>query len=145
MPTVADLIKAKGSQVFTVDELATVLDAAREMNAKRVGALVVTRGGGGQVAGIFTERDILTRVVAGERDPKTTRVRDTMTPDPIICALNTDLDQVRAVIREKRVRHIPVVERGELRGMVSIGDLNQIEARILAETIVYLEQYAVRT
>lgn len=143
MPTVADLIKAKGSQVFTVDELSTVLDAAREMNAKRVGALVVTRAG--KVAGIFTERDILTRIVAGERDPKTTRVRDTMTPDPIVCALNTDLDQVRAVIREKRVRHIPVVERGELRGLISIGDLNQIEARILAETIVYLEQYAVRT
>lgn len=143
MPTVADLIKAKGSQVFTVDELSTVLDAAREMNAKRVGALVVTRAG--KVAGIFTERDILTRIVAGERDPKTTRVRDTMTPDPIVCSLNTDLDQVRAVIREKRVRHIPVVERGELRGLISIGDLNQIEARILAETIVYLEQYAVRT
>lgn len=143
MPTVADLIKSKGSQVFTVDELSTVLDAAREMNAKRVGALVVTRAG--KVAGIFTERDILTRIVAGERDPKTTRVRDTMTPDPIVCSLNTDLDQVRAVIREKRVRHIPVVERGELRGLISIGDLNQIEARILAETIVYLEQYAVRT
>lgn len=145
MPTVADLLKTKGSQVFTVDELATVLDAAREMNAKRVGALVVTRGGDRRVAGIFTERDILTRIVAGERDPKTTRVRDTMTPDPIVCTPGTDLDQVRAVIRERRIRHIPVVDQDELRGMVSIGDLNQIEVRILAETIQYLEQYAVRT
>lgn len=145
MPTVADLLKSKGSQVFTIDADASVLDAAREMNQRRIGALVVTSDGGRRLAGIFTERDILTRIVAGEKDPKATRMRDVMTADPIVCSPNTDLDQLRAVIREKRIRHIPVVESGQLRGLVSIGDLNQSEVRVLAETIQYLEQYSVRT
>jgi CBS domain-containing protein len=143
MPTVADLLKQKGSQVFTIDAESTVLEAAQQMNQRRVGSLVVTRSG--RVAGIFTERDILTRIVAGQRDPRTTRVRDAMTSDPIVASPSTNLDQLRAVMREKRIRHIPVIHDEELCGMVSIGDLNQIEVRVLAETIQYMEQYTIRS
>jgi CBS domain-containing protein len=142
MSTVATLLKSKGRQVVTIEPEATVLQAARLMNTHRIGSVVVVESG--SPIGIFTERDVLTRVVAGERNPKTTRVRDVMTERILTCSPDTTLDAVRHTIRTERVRHLPVVEDGKLCGMVSIGDLNTAEVKVLCETIQYLEQYTYR-
>lgn len=142
MSTVANLLRGKGGQVVTVEPEATVLQAARLMNTHRIGSLVVVEGG--RPVGIFTERDLLTRVVAAEKSPSATRVRDVMTDRVLTCTPDTALDAVRHTIRSERVRHVPVVEDGRLCGMVSIGDLNTAEVKVLCETISYLEQYTYR-
>lgn len=129
----------KGSDVMTIAPTATALDAARAMNERKIGSLVVVLGK--QVVGIITERDILTRIVAAERSPSRTKVQEVMTPNPISCLPETPLDEVRGVMHERRVRHVPVIESGLLTGMVSIGDLNAAEARELTQTIGYLKAY----
>lgn len=142
MSTVASLLNSKGRQVVTIDPEATVVQAARLMNAHRIGSVVVISDG--RPIGIFTERDVLTRVVALERDPALIRLREVMTDRIMTCTPETSLEAVRHTMRSERVRHLPVVEDGKLCGMVSIGDLNSAEVKVLCETISYLEQYTYR-
>lgn len=154
MSTVADVLHAKekagrGIAVLTIGPDDSVLDAARRMNERKIGSLVVTDDGTprGDVLGIITERDILTRVVAAERPPASTAVGRVMTSPVISCAERTTLDELRTVMREKHIRHVPVVsgnDPGSLKGMISIGDLNTAETEVLEETIRYLETYMYR-
>jgi CBS domain-containing protein len=139
MPTVRDILSRKGNLVHTVTTDATVLDAAREMNERHVGALVVTRGE--KVVGIFTERDILNRVVAQQRDPAQTAVQDVMTAPIACCAPQTTRAECRAVMKNRRIRHLPVVDGERLCGIVSIGDILEVEGAEQAETIQYLYEY----
>lgn len=146
MPNVADLLNAKGSMVHTVFRTDTVLEAAKSMNERRIGALVVVDSGYPEVpVGMFTERDVLTRVVAEERQPGTTKIGDVMTARILTCALSTDLDEVRNVMRSERIRHLPVLDnQHRLCGMISLGDLNHAQVKVLVETIQYLEMYGSR-
>jgi len=144
MTTVGDILRGKGAYVHTVDEGATILVAVRVMNDRRVGSVVVTKPDG-EVVGILTERDLLTRVLARELDPRTTLVHDVMTRDVYWCTPDTPLDELRQHIRERRIRHVPVRDMlGELRGMVSIGDLNAYETASLCCTVSSLEAYISR-
>lgn len=140
MSKVVDLLRSKGADVYTIRPEQTVLDAAREMNLRRVGALVVTKEDRVPM-GIVTERDILTRVVAGELSPASTAVGDVMTSRLISCSTSTPLEELRDAMRRNRIRHVPVIEDGRLCGMVSIGDLNVAEVKVMSETIKYFEQY----
>ena len=117
------LLSRKGSSVFSVPALATVAEAVRVMNSHKVGSVVVTQSGG--LVGIFTERDVLTRVVAAGRAPETTSVSDVMTHNPVTVSPNSSVEQVMSVITERRVRHLPIVEPGSdaVLGMISIGDV----------------------
>lgn len=146
MPNVADLLNVKGSTVHTVFKSDTVLDAARVMNERRIGALVVVEPGYSEIpVGIFTERDVLTRIVVEERSASGTSVGEVMTSRILTCALTTDLDEVRNVMRIERIRHLPVLDaRHHLCGMISLGDLNQAQVKVLVETIHYLELYGTR-
>jgi CBS domain-containing protein len=140
MYQVSELIGQKGSAVVAISPRASVLDAARAMNERRIGSLVVLNPDG-DVIGIITERDILTRIVAAERSPSATRVEEVMTPKPIMCGMETPLEELRCVMTEKRVRHIPVLSDGKLAGLISIGDLNAVEAQEMTQTIGYLKAY----
>ncbi|MBZ0172600.1 MAG: CBS domain-containing protein [Phycisphaerales bacterium] len=126
--------------VATVTPGTTVLDAARLMNDQHIGSLVVTDADGG-VAGIITERDFLRRVIAAEKTPAETPVRDVMTRDVLTCSPHTKLDEIRGVMREKRIRHLPVIDERGLHGMISIGDLNFAESQNLSEQVNHLESY----
>ena len=139
MATAQQMLKEKGDTVYTVEPDATVLVAAQKMNEHHVGSLVVTKDG--RLAGIFTERDILRRVVGEGRDPEKTTVGEVMTTAVACAAPETTLDEMKHVMREKRIRHLPVVVDGQVIGMVSIGDLNRAENSVQAQTIRYLEQY----
>ena len=141
MHTVADILasKATPADVETIGPDESVLDAARHMNERHIGALMVREKDA--LAGIVTERDILTKLVAGKRDPEQTRVRDIMTDRVVCCTPSTTLDELRNVMREKRIRHMPVLDGTKLVGMVSIGDLNFAENTTLNETIRYLEEF----
>jgi CBS domain-containing protein len=139
MATVLDLLAIKGTHVFSIGPEATILDTALLMNEHKIGSLVVLNGG--QIVGIITERDILQRVVVTQRHPARTTVREVMTNEVLCCEPSTCLDEVRGVLKHRRVRHLPVVEGNELRGLVSIGDLNAYDARDHEVTIHALQEY----
>jgi CBS domain-containing protein len=95
-----------------------------------------------RVVGIMTERDVLTRLVVEQRDPARTLVEEIMTSDVAFCSLETTLDELSSIMREKRIRHMPVCDAdGKLQGMVSIGDLNAWHAHGQQEEIHHLHEY----
>ncbi len=110
-------------RVQTIPQGVSILEGARKMNEHHVGSLVVLDTFD-RMIGIISERDILTRVVADQRDPVSTLIQDVMTRDVVSCDAQTPLTQVRSIMSEQRIRHIPVLEDGALVGMISIGDLN---------------------
>ena len=117
------VLAEKGGTVHSVPPDATVLDAVREMNRLRVGCVVVMEGD--RLVGIFTERDVLTRVVDGGRDPASTPVAEVMSREVVCVGPEITVQQAMAVITEKRCRHLPVMEGDRLVGLVSIGDLTR--------------------
>ena len=140
MPTVADIISKKGSTVHTISPGATVLEATNKMNQHKLGALIVMNDG--QLVGMFTERDVLRRVIGEQRDPATTRIAEVMTGDVICCSPRTDMDEVSQIMQQRRVRHIPVCDDdGKLHGLVSIGDVNAYHVTHQEATIEYLNEY----
>jgi len=140
MPTVRDVLALKGESLQTIDSQSTVLDATRKMNKYKIGALVVMEQG--RVLGILSERDVLTRVVAEELPPAAVEVRAVMTREVICCAMDDDLDEVSAIMKTRRVRHIPVCDcEGALHGIISIGDVNAQYASNAEQTIHFLNDY----
>jgi CBS domain-containing protein len=140
MGTVREILGKKGSQVWSVGKEATVLDAALLMNEHRVGALVVLEEG--RVAGMFTERDVLQRIVAARRDPVTTRVAEVMTEEVVCGTLETSVEEARGAMKNRRIRHLPLVDGDRrLLGLISIGDLNAHEVSSKELTIHLLQEY----
>ncbi|MCG3139064.1 MAG: Inosine-5'-monophosphate dehydrogenase [Phycisphaerae bacterium] len=139
MPIVQEILKTKGQEVKACADDTTVLEAAKVMAQNRIGAVVVTSGP--KVVGIFTERDVLNRIVALGREPANTLVREVMTSPVACCQLNTKLTECKAVMSSRKLRHLPVVEDGELRGMISMGDITSREVTDQATTIEYLSEY----
>lgn len=129
-----------GERVVTIAPTATVLEAAQLMTARGIGGLVVPDGAGG-AGGIFTERDVLRRVVNDGRDPATTRVSEVMTAPVLTVSPDTPLDECRRLFTGRRIRHLPVVEGGALTGVVTSGDLIAYEADEAKATIEHLEGY----
>ena len=140
MVTVQELLARKGSHVITVGTNATVLDAALVMNEHHVGAVVVLDEG--KIQGMFTERDVLRRVVGERRDPTQTVVSEVMTRDVFCCTPQTGLEEARGTMKNRRIRHLPVVDGdNRLLGLISIGDLNAHEATAQEQTIHLLQEY----
>lgn len=138
--TVDLLLKEKGTTVFCVDEETTVEAAVAEMNRHRVGSILVQSAG--KIVGIFTERDVLTRVISSGRDSRTTLIREVMTADYKWITRDTSVEDAMQLITDKRVRHLPVLDDGKPVGLVSIGDItrwllkvNEMEAENLRRYI----------
>ena len=150
MAQVSDVLAIKGARVFAIGPQATAMEATQLMNRHKIGALVVTRRQSDlgelrecdRVAGMFTERDVLTRLVGERLDPDRTPVEAVMTADVVFARPETDLEDVAVLMREKRIRHLPVCdEEGALLGLISIGDLNAWRARGQEMEINYLYEY----
>ena len=137
METAQSVLDTKGGEVTAIDWSTTVGEAADLMNAENIGALVVTDGE--KAVGIFTERDILTKVVALRRNPDDTRVSEVMTGSVACCRRDTRLAECRAVMSEKGIRHLPVVEDGKLYGLLSSRDVISGEMVDKQDTIKFLE------
>ena len=114
-------------------------EAAREMELHHVGAILVLEGA--RIVGIFTERDVLWRVVAAGLDPKTTPLGRVMTRDPATVGPATSIQHVMDVFTERRFRHMPVVDGGGLRGLISIGDVLRWAAEVHRQEAEQLKQY----
>ncbi|WP_322053927.1 CBS domain-containing protein [Paraburkholderia bannensis] len=140
MTSVAQVLKSKPEQVVhTIGANDSVYEAIRLMAEKHIGALVVLDGEA--IVGIVTERDYARKIVLMDRSSKTTAVRDIMTPHVRFVQLDQTTYDCMALMTERRMRHLPVMEDGKLIGMVSIGDLVK---EIIAEqqfTISQLEHY----
>jgi|SRR5436190_19005327 len=140
MTNVKTVLLGKGPQVHTISSGATVADAVRKMNDLSIGALVVRDGG--HVTGIFTERDVLRRVVGEGRQPGETMVAEVMTADIVCCRPETEIDDVASMMKDRRVRHVPVIDSDhELVGLVSMGDVNACHASSQAAHIEFLNEY----
>ena len=140
MPMVDQILQQKGSHVHAIGTGASVLDAAVVKNEHKIGALVVLDEG--RVVGIFTERDVLRRVVVEGSAPEKTHVGDVMTTEVACCRSLTKIAEARSVMKNRRIRHLPVVnEDSVLEGMISIGDLNAFEADEQELTIHFLHEY----
>ncbi len=108
----------------------SVGEAARIMRERKVGAVLVTEND--RLAGIFTERDVLAKVVADGRDPEGTTVGDIMTPNPFSVGPETSVHTAMRIMREKNMRHLPVVDDGTILGIVSVRDMIQASINDLA-------------
>jgi len=140
MATVKDILATKDSQVVSIQPDATVLEAAVLMNQHRIGCLVVMSDD--RPVGVFSERDVLRRVVVQRRDPAQTKVREVMTTELVCCEPGTTQEEAQTVMKNRRIRHLPVVDSNHrLLGLVSIGDLNAFNANTKEQTIHVLEQY----
>jgi CBS domain-containing protein len=121
MRTVRHLLEAKAPEVFAIGPDAPVIDAIRLMAEKRIGAVVVMQAG--RLVGILSERDYARKIVLQGRSSKDTPVRDIMTSDVISVGLNDTADRCMQLVTDKRIRHLPVLDGGNVLGVVSIGDL----------------------
>ncbi len=140
MPRVQDILATKGTEVQTVSPETSVLNAARLMNQHHIGCLVVVDGA--RVVGMFSERDILRRIVVLCRDPGETKVDEVMTTEVICCRPHTTVLEARGVMKNRRIRHMPVLDDDEqLVGLISIGDLNAHDMHERESTIYIMEQY----
>jgi CBS domain-containing protein len=136
---VAALLERKGSAVHAVASTITIADAVAEMNKNRIGCVIVLEEG--RIAGIFTERDVLRRVVGADVDPKTTLIADVMTRDVHTISPETTVDETMALFAERRCRHIPVVDKGRLTGLISIGDISRWVADSCQAEADHLKNY----
>ena len=118
---VKDLLETKNKKVWTIEPRASVYDAIAKMANKQIGALVVTEEN--KVVGIITERDYARKVILQDKSSKSTAVREIMTERVIYVQPNQTIEECMALMTEKRIRHLPVLDGDKLIGMVSIGDV----------------------
>ena len=144
--TVGDLLKIKGAKVETIAAAEPLLEAIRRMSEKHIGCLaVVTQAG--KLSGILSERDVLWKVIAAGKSPKTHAVKDAMTPlkqmDTVSPAQT--VEECMGLISGRRHRHLPVLADGKLTGLISIGDVVKFMLDAQQSTIDSLEKYITGT
>jgi CBS domain-containing protein len=135
----SSILEEKSADVLQIDGGATVFEAITKMVDANVGSLLVTEDG--EVAGIMTERDYLRRVTLQGRTDKETAVRDIMSSPLVVATPETSIDECMAMMTDRRIRHLPVVDGGEVVGVISIGDLVKFRSKQQAFEIKYLTDY----
>ncbi len=139
MGRVADILRLKGSKIYSIRSDATVYEAVGAMVSHNVGSLLILDSD--DVRGIITERDYLREIVLKGRTSKDTLVRDIMTIQVVCVEPNRSIDDCMAIMSTQRIRHLPVVEDGRVVGLVSIGDLVKQRAADREVEIRYLTDY----
>ena len=139
MNQLAEILDEKGHDVLRIDADASVFDAVKRMVEANVGSLLVTEGG--EIKGIVTERDYLRRVALEARTDKETPVREIMSSPLIVVTPETTIDECMALMTDRRIRHVPVVDGGEVAGIVSIGDVVKFKSKQQSFEIQFLHDY----
>ncbi|HEY0712902.1 MAG TPA: CBS domain-containing protein [Polyangia bacterium] len=140
---VTKILEQKSEPLETVSPRASISEAIARMNEKNIGSVLVMDGE--RMVGIFTERDVLTRVVPRGLDPAKMPVTEVMTQRPITIGPNTTVEEAMMVVSDTRRRHLPVIDGGRVIGMISIGDLNRWVVRDQKRTIDDLIDYVHRS
>ncbi len=137
---VSDILEDKGHPApLTVSSEASVLEAVKEMVERNVGSLLVTVGG--RIEGIVTERDYLRRVTLEGRTDADTPVSEIMSSPLIVVTPDKLVDECMSVMTQRRIRHVPVVDGGEIVGVISIGDVVKFKSSQQSYQIKYLNDY----
>lgn len=139
MGRVADILRHKGTEVHGIARDATVYDAVVRMVGANVGSLLVVEGG--EVVGIFTERDYFRRVALPERQPREIAVSDVMSAPVVSVTSEWTLDACSRLMTEERFRHLPVIDDGVLVGIVSIGDIVKAKSAEQTTKLEVLQEY----
>ena len=139
MYTVRQLLQAKGNKVWTIPPDLTVYQALQSMAEKNVGALLVVQDR--KVVGMFSERDYARKVILQGKSSKTTTVGELMTREVLYVGPDDTIENCMALMTAKRTRHLPVLDEGELVGIVSIGDVVKEIISDREFTIRELERY----
>ncbi len=139
MSTVSEILGEKRGDVLRIDAGASVFEAVQQMVEANVGSLLVMDAG--DVAGIVTERDYLRRVTLEGRTDHETAVGEIMTSPLVVVTPETSIDECMAVMTDRRIRHLPVIDDGEVVGLVSIGDLVKFKSKQQSFEIQYLTDY----
>ena len=134
-----EILEEKGGDVFEIDADASVFEAVQLMVEMNTGSLLVTEGG--EITGIVTERDYLRRVTLKGRAERETAVREIMSSPLIVASPQTTVDECMALMTDRRIRHVPVVDEGKVVGLVSIGDLVKFKSKLQTFEIQYLTDY----
>jgi CBS domain-containing protein len=121
MNTVRDLIRKKGSQIFSVKPDETVLNALKLMADKNIGAVMVMDGG--KVAGILSERDCVRKVDLEGKNARSAKASEIMTSKVLYVDVTQSLDECMAIMIDKNIRHLPVYDEGKLLGLISVRDV----------------------
>ncbi len=135
----SSILEEKSGGVLQIDGGATVFEAITMMVDANVGSLLVTEEG--EIVGIMTERDYLRRVTLQGRTDRETAVREIMSSPLVVATPETSIDECMAMMTDRRIRHLPVVDGGEVVGVVSIGDLVKFRSKQQAFEIKYLTDY----
>lgn len=140
MKTVRDILRYKGSAIFTVAPESWIYEALRLMDEKNIGAVLVLEDD--NLCGIFSERDYARKVVLKGKTSRATRVRDAMTSRVACVRLDNSIEECMAVMTDRRIRHLPVLdEANRLVGVISIGDVVQAKISEQQFLIEQLESY----
>ncbi len=121
MRNVRDILRDKGTAVYSTSPDARAYDALRLMAEKNVGALVVLDGD--RLVGMISERDFARKMVLEDKLPKETKIKEIMTTEVLTVTADKDLDECMELITHQRMRHLPVVENDRVIGIISIGDV----------------------
>lgn len=121
MDTVGDLLQSKGAKVFFVEPGQSVFEALEVMASHDIGAVLVCTGG--EIEGILSERDYARQVILKGKASRDTRVREIMSTDLVTVDPDRGIEECMALMTGRRIRHLPVVDRDELVGLISIGDV----------------------
>jgi CBS domain-containing protein len=137
--TLRTVLEEKGTTVYSVDPETSIIETVQTMIRNNIGAVLVVANS--RPVGIFTERDVLKRIVGAGRDPNRTKVVEVMTNNVAVLDPDTTIQQAMAVCTEKRLRHLPVMQKNEILGLVSAGDLTRRIADQRAKEIGSLIRY----
>lgn len=139
MKSVKHLLDSKQARIVSVREHTSVLDALKVMTDKNISAVLVMENE--QLSGIFTERDYARKIILQGKSSKNTLINEVMTSNPTAVSLSDSIDKCMELMTEKHFRHLPVVDGGVVKGMVSIGDVVKFIIADQKQTISHLESY----
>lgn len=139
MKSVKDILRIKGDQVWSVHPDDSLFEALRIMSERNVGALVVLEGE--NLVGVISERDYARKIILKGKTSRETRVREVMSENPICVDPDTEVEICMALMTDRRVRHLPVLDRGRLVGVISIGDVVKAVLSEKESLIEQLEKY----
>ena len=139
MARVGEILRGKGGDVLKIERTATVFDAITKIVEANVGSILVTDGD--QVVGIMSERDYLRKIAVQGRTSRDTQVGEIMSTPLIYVTPETTIEESMAIMTDRRIRHLPVVENDDVIGIISIGDVVKFQSREQSFQIQYLTEY----
>lgn len=139
MGKVQNILQGKGRNIFSVEPTTVVYAAIEVMAQKNIGGLLITENG--KLVGIFTERDYARKLILKGKSSKDTTIGELMTKNPFTVTLDSSIEECMELMSNRRIRHLPVLDNGELVGVISIGDVVRYIIEEQKSIIEHLEHY----